>query len=62
MKKQLLTSLVTAAVLSTAALSAAAQNLAVVNGKAVPKARAEVLKQQIEQSGRPVTPEMEGQI
>ena len=62
MKKQLLTSLVTAAVLSTAALSASAQNIAVVNGKAVPKARAEVLKQQIEQSGRPVTPEMEGQI
>ena len=52
----------TAAVLSTAALSASAQNIAVVNGKAVPKARAEVLKQQIEQSGRPVTPEMEGQI
>ncbi len=53
MKKQLLTSLVTAAVLSTAALSASAQNIAVVNGKAVPKARAEALKQQIEQSGRP---------
>ncbi|MBN9321415.1 MAG: peptidyl-prolyl cis-trans isomerase [Delftia acidovorans] len=62
MKKQLLTSLVTAAVLSTAALSASAQNIAVVNGKAVPKARAEALKQQIEQSGRPVTPELEGQI
>ncbi len=62
MKKQLLTSLVTAAVLSTAALSASAQNIAVVNGKAVPKARAEVLKQQIEQSGRPVTPELEAQI
>lgn len=62
MKKQLLTRLVTAAVLSTAALSASAQNIAVVNGKAVPKARAEVLKQQIEQSGRPVTPELEAQI
>ncbi|WP_280192087.1 foldase protein PrsA [Delftia sp. PS-11] len=62
MKKQLLTSLVTAAVLSTAALSASAQNIAVVNGKAVPKARAEALKQQIEQSGRPVTPDLEAQI
>jgi len=62
MKKQLLSGLVAAALLGTIALPAAAQNLAIVNGKAVPKERAEVLKQQVERSGRPVTPEMEGQI
>lgn len=62
MKKTLLSGLVAAAVLGTLALPVAAQNLAIVNGKAVPKERAEVLKQQVERSGRPVTPEMEGQI
>lgn len=62
MKKQLLSSLVAAAVLGTMALPVSAQNLAIVNGKAVPKERIEVLKQQIERSGRPVTPELENQI
>ena len=62
MKKQLLSGLVAAAVLGTIALPASAQNLAIVNGKAVPQERAEVLKQQVERSGRPVTPEVEGQI
>ena len=62
MKKQLLSGLVAAAVLGTMALPVSAQNLAIVNGKAVPKERAEVLRQQVERSGRPVTPEVEGQI
>ena len=62
MKKQLLSGLVAAALLGAVAVPVAAQNLAIVNGKAVPKERAEVLKQQVERSGRPVTPEMEGQI
>ena len=62
MKKKLLSGLVAAAVLGTAALPALAQNVAVVNGKAVPKERVEVLKQQVERSGRPITPEIEGQI
>ncbi|MDD2546077.1 MAG: peptidylprolyl isomerase [Burkholderiaceae bacterium] len=62
MKKQLLSGLVAAAMLGTLALPVSAQNLAIVNGKAVPKARAEVLKQQVERSGRPVTPEVESQI
>ena len=62
MKKSLLSGLVAAAVLGTMALPVAAQNLAIVNGKAVPKERAEVLKQQVERSGRPVTPELEKQI
>lgn len=62
MNKQILSSLVTAAVLGGAAFGAAAQNLAVVNGKPVPKERVEILKQQIERSGRPISPEIEGQI
>lgn len=62
MKKKLLSGLVAAALLGTMALPVAAQNLAIVNGKAVPKERAEVLKQQVERSGRPITPEIESQI
>ena len=60
MKKLLL-----AAALCTAfaaATPALAQNLAIVNGKAVPKARAEALAQQFAKSGKPITPEIEGQI
>lgn len=41
------------------ALPAAAQNVAIVNGKPVPSARVEQLKSQIARSGRPVTPDME---
>jgi len=62
MKKKLLSGLVAAAVLGTAALPALAQNVAVVNGKAVPKTRLDALATQIERSGRPVTPEMQGQL
>ena len=43
-------------------LSAWSQNLAIVNGKPVPSARVEALKQQVERSGRPVTPEILAQI
>ena len=39
-----------------------AQNIAIVNGKAVPTARMEALAQQVARSGRPVTPEMQGQM
>jgi peptidyl-prolyl cis-trans isomerase C len=62
MKKQLLSGLVAAALLGTVALPAMAQNIAVVNGKAIPKERADVLRQQVERSGRPITPEIESQI
>ncbi|MBS0509422.1 MAG: peptidylprolyl isomerase [Proteobacteria bacterium] len=62
MKKSLLSGLLAAAVLGTMALPVAAQNLAIVNGKAVPKERVETLKQQVERSGRPISPEMENQI
>ena len=48
MKKQLLSGLVAAAVLGTMALPASAQNIAIVNGKAVPKARVDALAEQID--------------
>lgn len=51
--------LVFAALLS--ALPAAAQNIAIVNGKPVPKARMETLLLQATRSGQAVTPEMEKQ-
>ena len=43
------------------ALPAAAQNIAIVNGKPVPKARMETLLLQATRSGQAVTPEMEKQ-
>ena len=48
--------------LGTLATGALAQNIALVNGKAVPKSRVQALAQQLERSGRPITPEIEGQI
>ncbi len=60
MKKQMLSA--ATAVLALIAAPAFAQNLAVVNGKPVPSSRVEVLKQQVERSGRPVTPEVLAQI
>ncbi len=53
----------TLAVLAVALLPLAvmAQNIATVNGKAVPKARADLLLQQAQRSGQQITPEMQGQ-
>jgi peptidyl-prolyl cis-trans isomerase C len=59
--KKLFISAVAAACFGVA-LPALAQNLAIVNGKAVPKARADVLAAQLAKSGRPVTPEMQNQL
>jgi peptidyl-prolyl cis-trans isomerase C len=50
------------ALATTLALPAAAQNLAIVNGKPVPSARVEALVQQVERSGRPVDDAMRAQI
>jgi peptidyl-prolyl cis-trans isomerase C len=55
-------SLLSVALLAAMSLPVWAQNIAVVNGKPVPSSRVEALKQQVERSGRPVTPEMMGQI
>ncbi|WNO03682.1 foldase protein PrsA [Rhodoferax mekongensis] len=61
MKKYILSALA-AASLMVVASSALAQNVAIVNGKAVPKTRMDALAQQVARSGRPVTPEMQGQL
>src|SRR5450830_899012 len=57
MKMKLLTAIASAAMLCTLAPVVLAQNVAIVNGKAVPKSRLDALSQQIARSGRPVTPE-----
>ncbi len=62
MKKQILSAIASAALLCTLTPIAHAQNLAIVNGKAVPKARMDALAQQVARAGRPVTPEMQGQL
>lgn len=58
MKKQMLS----AALVALLASPVLAQNLAVVNGKPVPSSRVKALQQQVEASGRPVTPEVMAQI
>jgi peptidyl-prolyl cis-trans isomerase C len=60
MKKVLLTAIAAATI--GIALPVAAQNVAIVNGKPVPKNRVEMLQQQLAKAGRPVSPEMEGQL
>ncbi len=62
MKKQLLLTAAMTAVLALGAQNVLAQNLAIVNGKAVPKSRLDSLAQQVAKSGRPVTPEMQAQL
>ena len=64
MKKQLLqlSILAAAAVMVFSTQNALAQNIAIVNGKAVPKSRLDTLAQQVAKAGRPVTPEMQGQL
>jgi peptidyl-prolyl cis-trans isomerase C len=62
MKKQVLSAIASAAILCALTPVAQAQNVAIVNGKAVPTARVEALAQQVARSGRPVTPEMQAQL
>jgi len=59
--KHILLSAVAAATIAVA-LPAAAQNVAIVNGKPVPKSRVDVLASQIARSGRPVGPELQTQL
>jgi peptidyl-prolyl cis-trans isomerase C len=51
-----------AAALLSIALPAAAQNVAIVNGKPVPKSRVDALSAQLAKSGRPVGAEMQSQL
>ena len=62
MKKQMIWTAVAAAAFACLSMGANAQNIAIVNGKAVPTARAEALAQQVARSGRPITPDVEAQI
>jgi peptidyl-prolyl cis-trans isomerase C len=62
MKKQVLSAIALATLMAAAAPAAWAQNVAIVNGKAIPKSRVEALAEQVKRSGRPVTPEMQGQL
>ncbi len=63
MKTRLLVNCLSVVALSaTLALPVQAQNIAVVNGKAVPKARVDMLMTQIAKQGQPVTPELERQV
>ncbi|MEO5735893.1 MAG: peptidylprolyl isomerase, partial [Variovorax sp.] len=62
MKKQLLQAIAAAALVGAIPVAAFAQNAAIVNGKAVPKARMDMLAQQLAAAGRPVTPEMQTQL
>ncbi len=62
MQVKLLSTVAAAALLCTLSTSVLAQNVAIVNGKAVPTARVEALSQQVARSGRQVTPEVQAQI
>ena len=62
MKKQMIWTAVAAVAIATLSFGASAQNVAIVNGKAVPSSRVEALKQQVARSGRPITPDVEDQI
>jgi peptidyl-prolyl cis-trans isomerase C len=62
MKHTALKALALASFMTLTTGTALAQNVAIVNGKAVPKTRLDALATQIERAGRPVTPEMQSQL
>jgi peptidyl-prolyl cis-trans isomerase C len=62
MKKQLLKTVAATLVLGAASAGVLAQNIAIVNGKPVPKSRVDALVQQLAANGRPVTPDLEPQL
>ena len=62
MKKSSVAFVAGTALASLLALSAQAQNIAIVNGVAVPQSRADALTAQVAKSGRQITPEIEGKI
>lgn len=61
MSKKFLAAMIAAAVLMPVSTTVLAQNIAIVNGKAVPMSRVDALLQAQARSGRPVTPEMQTQ-
>jgi len=62
MKKQMLIASALFSLLSLGTTAALAQNIAIVNGKAVPKARMDSLSLQLQSTGRPITPEVQEQM
>lgn len=62
MKHKLVTSFAFAALVASVSTLAFAQNVAIVNGKAVPQSRVKTLTEQVVRSGRQITPEIEQQI
>jgi len=62
MKKQVLSASALLSLLSLGTTAALAQNIAIVNGKAVPKARMDSLSLQFQSTGRPITPEVQEQM
>ncbi|HQX59639.1 MAG: peptidylprolyl isomerase [Rhodoferax sp.] len=62
MKRSLIAALLAVAFTTLAPVAALAQNIAIVNGKAVPASRVAALTRQLESSGRKVTPEMQDQL
>ena len=62
MNRSLIALLLTATFATLAPIAVSAQNIAIVNGKAVPTSRVDALAQQLAKAGRPVTPEMQGQL
>ncbi len=62
MKKHIMQAVAAAALLGAIPMAALAPNAAIVNGKPGPKARMDVRAQQLAAAGRPVTPEMQGQL
>ncbi len=62
MKRSLIAALLAATFTTLVPVAVLAQNIAIVNGKAVPVSRVAALTQQLEKSGRQVTPEMQGQL
>src|SRR3990167_11160495 len=62
MKQKVVSALAAAMLLGALAPAALAQNVAIVNGKAVPQSRVDALSQQVAKSGRQVTPEMQGEL
>ena len=62
MKKQVLIASALLSLLSLGTTVALAQNIAIVIGKAVPKARMDSLSLQFQSTGRPITPEVQEQM
>jgi peptidyl-prolyl cis-trans isomerase C len=62
MKNKLVSSIAFVALMGSLSGVANAQNVAIINGKAVPLSRVEALSQQVSRSGRQITPEIQKQI